>query len=92
VMISIYLIRARRSLSGVLPSRDLQLYTGVVAILVETALPLSLFGLLFAATLIYTPKQTMHGLEVRLALTNIFSLFFYSFVVSLQWVSRLLFA
>jgi hypothetical protein len=92
VMISIYLIHTRRSLSGVLPSRNLQLYTGIVAILVEAALPLSVFGLLLAATLLYPEKQSMHGVEVRKVLASIFSMLFYSFVVSPQWVSRLLFA
>ncbi|RXW13101.1 hypothetical protein EST38_g12750 [Candolleomyces aberdarensis] len=45
-MISFHLIRARRGLSKVLPSRDLKLYTGVVALLLESALPLAIFGIM----------------------------------------------
>ncbi|KAJ2918874.1 hypothetical protein MD484_g1510, partial [Candolleomyces efflorescens] len=41
-LISFYLIVARRELSKVLPGKDLNLYTGVVAILIESALPLTL--------------------------------------------------
>lgn len=81
-MISIYLISARRSLAKVLPSRDLQLYTGVVAVLVESALPLAVFGIIFAVILIYTPKETTQGVETQFALSNVVSLFFYSFIVS----------
>ncbi|RXW17209.1 hypothetical protein EST38_g8638, partial [Candolleomyces aberdarensis] len=44
-IISFYLIRARRGLSQVLPSRSLRLYTGVVALLIESALPLTIFGI-----------------------------------------------
>lgn len=33
----------------VFSSKDLQLYTGVVAILIESALPLSVFGIITAA-------------------------------------------
>ncbi|RXW17397.1 hypothetical protein EST38_g8450 [Candolleomyces aberdarensis] len=47
-LISFRLLRARRSLSKLLPSADMHLYTGVVAILIESALPLSLFGILAA--------------------------------------------
>jgi hypothetical protein len=47
-LISGYLIRARRNLSQLLPSRDMSLYTGVVAILIESALPLSVFGVIYA--------------------------------------------
>ncbi|RXW13158.1 hypothetical protein EST38_g12693, partial [Candolleomyces aberdarensis] len=59
-MISFHLIRARRSLSKVLPSRDLKLYTGVVALLLESALPLSIFGVIYATVILCTPKQ-MNG-------------------------------
>ncbi|RXW16363.1 hypothetical protein EST38_g9491 [Candolleomyces aberdarensis] len=78
-MISVHLIRARRSLSKVLPSSQLTLYTGVVAILVESALPLSVFGLVYAVIILYTPKETTVGLETFYSLANVFSLLFYSF-------------
>ncbi|KAJ2936630.1 hypothetical protein H1R20_g455, partial [Candolleomyces eurysporus] len=49
VLISFYLLRARSTLSMVFASKDLKLYTGVVAILIESALPLSVFGIICAA-------------------------------------------
>jgi phospholipid N-methyltransferase len=45
-LIAVHLIRARRTLSKLLPSSDMKLYTGVVAILIESALPLSVFGII----------------------------------------------
>ena len=47
-LIAFRLLRARRSLAKVLPSADLRLYTGVVAILIESALPLTVFGIIAA--------------------------------------------
>lgn len=81
-MISFHLIYARRALSKVLPSRHLKLYTGVVAILVESALPLSVFGLTYAGIMIYTPKKTTRALEEYFALADIFAFLFYAFTVS----------
>ncbi|RXW23251.1 hypothetical protein EST38_g2605 [Candolleomyces aberdarensis] len=48
-LISFYLLRARYRLSYIFPSKELQLYTGVVAILIESALPLSVFGIIYGA-------------------------------------------
>ncbi|RXW20762.1 hypothetical protein EST38_g5074 [Candolleomyces aberdarensis] len=48
-IISFHLYRARRTLSQMLPSHDTRLYTGVVAILVESAVPLALLGPITAA-------------------------------------------
>ncbi|RXW12434.1 hypothetical protein EST38_g13418 [Candolleomyces aberdarensis] len=47
-LISFRLLRARRTFSKLLPSSDTHLYTGIVAILIESALPLSVFGILAA--------------------------------------------
>ncbi|KAJ2923940.1 hypothetical protein H1R20_g13145, partial [Candolleomyces eurysporus] len=57
-MISVHLIRARRGLSKVLPSRDLKLYTGVVALLLESALPLAIFGIMYATVMLCSPGGT----------------------------------
>ncbi|KAJ2928169.1 hypothetical protein H1R20_g8915, partial [Candolleomyces eurysporus] len=48
-LISFHLLKARRNISKLLPSNDMHVYTGVVAILIESALPLSVFGVIFAA-------------------------------------------
>lgn len=44
-IITYRLLHARRRLSKVCPSQDMQHYTGVVAILIESAAPLTIFGI-----------------------------------------------
>lgn len=44
------LILIRRQAAGHLPAEFLQMYTGVMALLVESALPFSIFGIVFAVT------------------------------------------
>jgi hypothetical protein len=48
-LISSRLLHMRRQLSSVLSPQDLQIYLGVIAILVESALPLSLAGIAFGS-------------------------------------------
>ncbi|KAH6907481.1 hypothetical protein BKA70DRAFT_1283124 [Coprinopsis sp. MPI-PUGE-AT-0042] len=48
-LISWRLFRIRKDLAGILSREDLRIYLGVVAILVESALPLALSGIVFAA-------------------------------------------
>jgi hypothetical protein len=55
-LISIRLLRIRKQLSTVLSTQDLQIYLGIIAILVESALPLSLAGVAFAA--VSTPSSS----------------------------------
>jgi hypothetical protein len=47
-LIAFRLLRARRKLADVLPSADVSLYTGVMAILIESAAPLTVFGIVSA--------------------------------------------
>ncbi|KAF4620402.1 hypothetical protein D9613_001180 [Agrocybe pediades] len=49
-LISYQLLSARHQLKKTLPAESLQMYTGVTAILVESALPFSLMGIVFAVT------------------------------------------
>ena len=49
-LITIKLLRARRQLKKSLPEHSLRMYTGVAAILVESALPFSVLGIVFAVT------------------------------------------
>ncbi|RXW20659.1 hypothetical protein EST38_g5173 [Candolleomyces aberdarensis] len=44
-LITFRLLRARRTLAKFLPSADATLYTGVIAILIESAAPLTIFGI-----------------------------------------------
>jgi hypothetical protein len=47
-LITFRLLRARRALAKVLPSADMQVYTGAIAIRVESAPPLTVFGIVAA--------------------------------------------
>jgi hypothetical protein len=47
-LITFRLLRARRALVNVLPAADVQVYTGVIAILIESAAPLAIFGIVSA--------------------------------------------
>lgn len=81
-MIAFSLIRARRRFSEALSSSHLQLYTGRVAILIESALPLSLFGI-FDAVIMFLPIQkTNIARAVHIQLVNIVPSLFYAFAVS----------
>ena len=91
--IGFYLFRERRALAKLqVPSIHLKLYTGVMAILVESALPLSLAGVIFATLyLVTTSRQgTQRQLDpssIPLETTfTIFSFLFYAFCVSLHCV------
>ncbi|KAJ2913704.1 hypothetical protein MD484_g6717, partial [Candolleomyces efflorescens] len=46
--ITFRLLRARQTLQRILPSADVQFYTGVIAIMIESALPLTVFGIIAA--------------------------------------------
>ena len=55
-LISFRLLRIRKQLSAILAPQDLEIYLGIIAILVESALPLSLAGIAFAA--VSTPSNS----------------------------------
>jgi hypothetical protein len=50
-LIIFHVLRSRCALSNIIPSEDVRLYTGVVAILIESALPPSILGIITAALL-----------------------------------------
>ena len=79
--ITFRLLRARRTLAKLLPSADAQLYTGVIAILIESAAPLTIFGIIAAIL------QQLHGSQRRPSISFLvcrytFDGLFYSFCVS----------
>jgi hypothetical protein len=57
LLIAIRIIRAQKRLSKALPSSDKKVYLGIVAILVESAAPIAIFGIGTAAT---SPLQDTH--------------------------------
>ena len=83
-LISFHLYRARRTLSQMLPSHDARLYTGVVAILVEAAVPLTLLGPITAALQLVPFPKDQTAAQALAATYNIIGGLFYSFCVSLQ--------
>ncbi|KAJ2935475.1 hypothetical protein H1R20_g1623, partial [Candolleomyces eurysporus] len=78
-LITIRLSRARRTLSKLLPSRNMQLYTGVVAILIESALPLSIFGIVAAVLMQLAVVPRPNPSEAELACYGLFTGLFYAF-------------
>jgi hypothetical protein len=79
-IITFRLLRARHTLSKLLPTADARLYTGVISILIESAAPLTIFGVI-AAILQQIDAQESPGYFVSL---NLFVGLFYSFCVSSQ--------
>jgi hypothetical protein len=78
------LLRARRALSDQLSSKDIQLYTGAVAILIESALPLSIFGVVTGAMMLALDARTQRPSPSLLTCYNTFSGLFFAFCVSLD--------
>ncbi|RXW15620.1 hypothetical protein EST38_g10235 [Candolleomyces aberdarensis] len=78
-LIVFHLLRARRALSKLLPSKDMRLYTGVVAILIESALPLSIFGIIAAALVVGASASTPQFSEGRRVCYYLFTGLFYTF-------------
>jgi hypothetical protein len=64
-LISYRLLKARREVSGVLHREDSGIYTKVVATMIESAVPLAVFGVLVAAS------NFLHGTPGRVAFTVI---------------------
>ncbi|KAJ2930406.1 hypothetical protein H1R20_g6735, partial [Candolleomyces eurysporus] len=80
-LISFQLLHTRRIMLKLLPSAssDLNIYTGAVAILIESALPLSLFGLVYASIVVATPRRSTNAYASYLSAFNTFSCLFYAF-------------
>jgi hypothetical protein len=80
--ITFHLLRARRTLAKLLPSSDIRVYTGgVIAILIESAAPLTVFGIIAAILqqLSGSPHPTNPGFY---SCEYLFQALFYSFCVS----------
>ncbi|KAJ2928346.1 hypothetical protein H1R20_g8754, partial [Candolleomyces eurysporus] len=86
-LISFYLLNERRKFFAFLPPKELKMYTGVVAVLIESGLPLTIFGIVYAASLVVDPaKGSPEGANERYAanfvMFDIFGYLFYAFTVS----------
>lgn len=74
-----------------LPARDLQLYNGVVAILIESALPLSVFGIIAGALMQASCVSTWRPTEAYVVCYELFVGLFYSFCVRLTILRNICF-
>jgi hypothetical protein len=81
-LITFHLLRARRTLSKILPLEDIRLYTGVVAILIESALPPNIFGIITVALLLARDSLNVPPSKGFLIWYYLFSSLFYIFCVS----------
>jgi hypothetical protein len=79
-LITFRLLRARRALAKVLPSADMQLYTGVITILIESAAPLTIFGIVAAA--LQSGGSAAPKSAAFYVFNYVFQGLFYSFCVS----------
>jgi hypothetical protein len=80
-LITVRLLSARHTLSKVFSKKHLQLYTGVVVILIESALPLTAFGVIVGALLLAIASNLPPPAGYQVCL-DIFYGLFYSFCVS----------
>lgn len=81
-LIAFHLLRVRHHLRKVFPTQNMELYTGIVAILIESALPLSVFGIIYAVMgTVGLPNATAPGGRFMIAYYVVCT-FFFSFCVS----------
>ncbi|RXW21397.1 hypothetical protein EST38_g4457 [Candolleomyces aberdarensis] len=69
-LITIRLLRARRTLAKLLPSADVRVYTGVVAILIESAAPLAIFGVITAVMGVGRVSSDLWGTSEGILVSN----------------------
>jgi hypothetical protein len=79
--ITFRLCRARWTLSKLLPTADAQLYTGVITILIESAAPLTVFGIISAILQQLKTSGIRQSPEYFVG-AKLFEGLFYSFCVS----------
>ena len=83
-LISFHLVRARRGLSKLLPAKNMQSYTGVMAILIESAVPPTIFGIIVAVLgRVGVPSTTVAAGRYLVAWYT-FNALFFAFCVSIS--------
>ncbi|RXW21395.1 hypothetical protein EST38_g4455 [Candolleomyces aberdarensis] len=78
-LITIRLLCARRTLANLLPSADVRVYTGVITILIESAAPLTIFGIITAVTSLLFTGGLVKESGGSLVCVYLFQGLFYSF-------------
>jgi hypothetical protein len=91
--ITFRLLRARQTVEKLLPTSDARLYTGAIAILIESAAPLTVFGIIVAILQEIVGPRGNHSPGFYISV-YLFQALFYSFCVSpsnqLQGFQRLI--
>lgn len=82
-LITFHLLRARQTLS-ILPSKHIRVYTGIVAILIESALPPAILGIITGVFLLVLGGHSTNPSDGSLVCDRLFSGLFYSFCVSFE--------
>ncbi|KAJ2913699.1 hypothetical protein MD484_g6710, partial [Candolleomyces efflorescens] len=78
-LIAFRLIQARRTLAELLPSADTGPYTAVITLLIESALPLSMFGIVTAALLEGSGDELISVPDGRIVASSLFNALFFAF-------------
>lgn len=86
-LISFRLLRARKAMAGVLPRQHLRVYERVVTILIESALPPTVFGIGYAVSLLLPLRSTQEYVTQAITST-FFSMTYFAFAVSKDIISR----
>ncbi|EAU86356.2 hypothetical protein CC1G_05350 [Coprinopsis cinerea okayama7 len=79
ILITFRILRTRRMIARLLPNIDTRVYTGVMAILIESALPLSVFGILAAIMRGLFQVKCDRLTEAHVISYTLFTGLFYSF-------------
>ncbi|EAU80985.2 hypothetical protein CC1G_03161 [Coprinopsis cinerea okayama7 len=81
VLIVVRLTRARRDIERAMPGNDTRVYSGIIAIVIESATPVTVFGILFSlmVLLMYRWETLYHQVTVAYAFETVFAMLYYSF-------------
>lgn len=85
-LISLRLLVTSRSIGKLMPSRGTSYYAGVIAVLIEAALPLTFFGLGYAISLVVDAGITTASVSRWQIVNGLFAALYFTFVVS-DWTS-----
>ncbi|EAU87195.1 hypothetical protein CC1G_10474 [Coprinopsis cinerea okayama7 len=79
ILICTRLLRARRSIAHALPDQHLRVYTKIVIVLIESALPVTVFGIGYAISLVIPMGKTTQLATVWQVMSLIFALLYFGF-------------
>lgn len=82
ILISFQLLSARRALTSLMMHQGADPYNSIITMLVESALPLSVFGITFAAMLVTKPpERSLVALEQYHVAKDVISFLYHAFAV-----------